>query len=139
MSNATLLGAVYGRFQTDGALASVAPGSPFLDEAPEGTDLPYVIVEHGGERPSEHTTEATYREDGSFTLRVYDDSLADAETIGTAIKAAFDEQTITLTNTVGIRCQRVGYRARLDRMRSSLTRRVYEVELPYEVWIERTY
>lgn len=139
MSSPTLLGAIFARFQSDAALLAAVPGSPYLDEAPEGTALPYVIVAHGGEKPTEHTTENSYREDADFTLKAYGVGEAATEAIGTLIKAAFDEEPLEIDNAHDIRCERLDYRVKLDRMRSSLTRRVTEVSLPYKVWTQKTY
>jgi hypothetical protein len=136
VSSATLLGAITARFQGNAALAAAVPGSPWLDEAPEGTSLPLVALTDVHEESNALDFEREVDVQSWWTLEVIGEGEAAVEALATQIDALFNwsdtdsaPMTIVSRNLKSILRRR--YTVTLDRTRSTEAKRVTLATLTY--------
>jgi hypothetical protein len=136
VSSATLLGAITARFQGNAALATAVPGSPWLDEAPEGTSLPLVAIKDVHEESNALDFEREVDVQSWWTLEVIGEGEAAVEALATQIDALFnwsdtDTAPMTITNRNLKSVLRRRYTVTLDRVRSTEAKRVTLATLTY--------
>jgi hypothetical protein len=135
----TLLGGLVAHFQGDTALTAAATGGIWVSQVPEGVQLPFVCLLHGGEVP-DWTFERDYVEDGEVQFLCYALGCAAAENIATLLKAAFDWTNLTITNAISIQVERTNYQVSVtDLFRSPSGEIVYEAAVSYHTRLKKTY
>jgi Protein of unknown function (DUF3168) len=135
----TLLGALVAHFQADASLTAAVSGGIWVSQIPEGVQLPFVCLLHGGEVP-DWTFERDYVEDGQVQFVAYALGCANAESIATLIKAAFDWTDLTIANAISIQVERTNYQVSVtDLFRAPSGEIVYQAATDYHTRIKKVY
>lgn len=139
---ATLLGAIHELYQGNAALASATAGSPWLDEAKEGTAFPFVVITDVHEESVELDFERENEVESWWTFRVIGLGEAAVEALAVQIDHLFNwsdrgASPLTVTNRNLLSVVRRRYTVTLDQTRSDQARRVTEATLIYRaLWEE---
>ncbi len=132
MAFASLSGALTTKFLAS-PVASSVPGSPLLEDAFEGTDLPYVILRDVVQEETFADMEGGFWVEGSWRFEVFATSKDTAETLAGEIREAFPSNTtLTLTGFTTIRMLPARFACALDQTRSTDVKRVYLATWEYE-------
>lgn len=132
----TLLGACVSLYSSAGLDAAA---KIWVSQAPEGSDLPLVVLVHQGEVP-EWTTERAYEQMGNLQFLVFSKGAAAVEDLALEIMQTFDWTTsLSITGATGIEVMRTNYLVAVEEPRAQDGEIVYRAEISYKVRTTRTY
>lgn len=132
---ATLLGAIQVLWNAAGGPSDVGLGGLWFEEAREGIDFPYAVIDQVREDETLLDAENGKEVKSRWRVTVYQIGTASAENFGGIILAAFDGKTLDVTNRILIRMTAIAYQPELDRTRSTDARRVDHVRvMVYAEW-----
>src|SRR6476660_3896009 len=132
---ATLLGAIKVLWDAAGGPSDRGLGSLWFEEAREGIDFPYAVLDQVKEDETLMDAENGKEVKSRWRVTIYDTGAAAAESLGGIIETAFDGKTLDVTSRILVRMTAVVYQPELDRTRSTDARRVYHVRvMVYAEW-----
>lgn len=137
-----VLDSVFGACVTlcNSAVSSLAPTGAWTGEVPQGDALPFVAIEHQGQKREPFSFEGGYYEIDTLVFHCFAQTAALTEQIAVAVKTAFDGTNNNWLPALNfsvrnlVKCEPKDYNLKAEFIRSPTDDTVFNAALTYEIW-----